>query len=133
MRNRKGYLDIEAVVAIGGILFLIIVICVSCGRSISVGTGDLEYVEVTVVDKAVKNYSNRGTYLVYCEDANREIQVYQITDSLLAGRFNSSDVYGSIRVGKKYRFGVRGARNEIMSWYPNIYEFELISETETEK
>lgn len=133
MKKRKGYLDIEVVIILIGIVIAVIVVFVSCARSISVGTGEMEYIEVTVVDKGIKNYKSKGIYLVYGEDDSEVIHVFQITDSLLAGRFNSSDVYGKIRIGEKYRFGVRGERNEVLSWYPNIYEFELIPGAEKEK
>ena len=56
--------------------------------------------EVTaiVTDKVVKNSSNQSRYLVFTEDKEGNINTYEITDSLLAGRFNSSDLYASIKI-----------------------------------
>ena len=44
--------------------------------------------EVTaiVTDKVVKNSSNQSRYLVFTEDKEGNINTYEITDSLLAGR-----------------------------------------------
>jgi hypothetical protein len=64
--------------------------------------------------------------LVYTKDTNDKIYVYEITDAWLAGRFNSSNVYAGIEVGKTYNFTVGGSRKEFLSWYPNIYEYEIV-------
>lgn len=68
---------------------------------------------ITVTDKMVKN----DTYLIYSEDST-----YEITDSLLRLRFNSSDLYGRMEVGKTYEITVGGKRVPLFSWYPNIYK-----------
>ena len=44
------------------------------------------------------------------------------------GRFNSSDMYAEIEVGKTYKFEVGGSRNELWSWYPNIYKYEEVEQ-----
>ena len=86
--------------------------------------------EVTaiVTDNVVKNSSNQSRYLVFTEDKEGNINTYEITDSLLAGRFNSSDLYASIKIGSEYKFEIGGSRNQFLSWYPNIYFYELIEE-----
>ena len=86
--------------------------------------------EVTaiVTDKVVKNSSNQSRYLVFTEDKEGNINTYEITDSLLAGRFNSSDLYASIKIGSEYKFEIGCSRNQFLSWYPNIYFYELIEE-----
>ena len=86
--------------------------------------------EVTaiVTDKVVKNSSNQSRYLVFTEDKEGNINTYEITDSLLAGRFNSSDLYASIKIGSEYKFEIGCSRNKFLSWYPNIYFYELIEE-----
>lgn len=91
---------------------------------------DMRDVTVTVTDKAVKNDGNSGKYLIFTEDKNGNIATFEITDSLMAGRFNSSDVYAAIKVGETYTFTVGGSRNEFLSWYPNIYGYELVEESE---
>ena len=123
--SRNESSSVVGLLAIGAL----IIMCIVGGfRSCSVGTGELTYIEATVTDKGIKSVSkSEDMYLVYTKTADG-VEVFQITDSWLAGRFDSSDVYASIEVGKTYKFGVRGERNEFMSWYPNIYEFEEIAE-----
>ena len=111
-------------------IFIGIVLLGSLYRSISVGTGALQYKTVTVTDKTVKRGINAKTdlYLIYTKDQNGNVHVFEISDSILAGRFNSSDIYGGIEIGQKYKFGYRGTREPLFSWYPNIYTYELIDD-----
>jgi hypothetical protein len=55
-------------------------------------------------------------YIVYTEEG----EVFENTDSMLFGKFNSSDVYGKLRKGKRYRVSVAGWRVHWMSSYRNI-------------
>ena len=129
MRRKNNFTEI------GYVIFLVIVIVVvgsiglaSCAESCRKGTERREEIG-TVTDKGIKRSGDEDKYLVYTKDENGESQVFEITDSILAGRFNSSDVYAEIEIGKTYEFTVGGSRNQFMSWYPNIYSFE---EVETE-
>ena len=72
---------------------------------------------VVVTDKMVKD----DVYLIYSEDTT-----YEITDSWLYPRFDSSDLYGKIQVGESYRIVVGGSRIPFLSWYPNIYRADKI-------
>lgn len=78
----------------------------------------------TVTGKEVKNKSDNSKYLIYTKDENGEIAVFEITDTLFAWQFNSSDIYAGIEVGKTYKFNIGGSRNKFFSWYPNIYTYE---------
>ena len=67
-------------------------------------------------------------------DPEHLVKSYEITDTPLIGRFNSSDLYAEIEVGKTYEFIVGGNRVPFMSWYPDIYsatEIQVLDE-ETE-
>lgn len=81
---------------------------------------------VTVTDKEVKNKNNDSKYLVYTKDKNGKIFVLEITDSLFALQFDSSDIYAGIEVGCTYKFSIGGSRNKFLSWYPNIYKYNKI-------
>lgn len=59
--------------------------------------------------------STSSKYLVFTDKG-----VYQNTDSLIEGKWNSSDVYGKIREGECYRLETYGWRVQFLSWYPNI-------------
>lgn len=85
---------------------------------------DKREVVVTVIDKGIKNYNKSSYYLIYCTDENQKTQVYQVSDSLFKMRFDSSDVYPNIVIGKTYKFTICGKRLPFLSWYPNIYQYE---------
>lgn len=82
----------------------------------------------TVTDKDIKTSGDDSNYLIFTEKSNGEILVMEIDDSLLAGRWDSSNDYAAIEVGETYKFNVGGFRWEFMSWYPNIFEFEVVAE-----
>ena len=102
------------------VIILIIILC-SIG-SCSMKESNERTVNVTVTDKGIKNYDNKSKYLIYCKNENEDIQVYEITDSLFQGKFNSSDIYASIEIGKEYTFIIRDTRIGLTSTYPNIVE-----------
>jgi len=108
-------------------IFCVISVIVNVHRAISKGTNMRKEIAI-VTDKEVKrvNKNEKDKYLVFCKTEKNETVVYEITDSWIAGRFDSANLYGSIEVGKKYMFTVAGSRNTFMSWYPNIYEAEEI-------
>lgn len=88
---------------------------------------DERTVVVTVTDKGIKNeFKMRSRYLVYCKTAEEKTEVFEISDSILKFRFDSSDMYPNIEAGHTYKFTVCGKRMHLLSWYPNIYEYELI-------
>lgn len=120
------------------ILATIICIAVCLGRAIAKAHNRTEYV-VIVNDKWTKKDSSKDKYLVSVTDIDNESEqmVFEITDSLFAWRWDSSDLYAAIEPGKIYRMTVGGSRVPIFSWYPNIYEADeidvVIDETESEK
>ena len=114
------FIALAVVVAVGGIIY-----------SIAANYNEQTYV-ATVTDKDVKNYNNSSKYLVFTKTEDGETRVFSVEDSLLRFRWNSSDVYGEIEVGKTYRFTVVGFRIEILSMYENIIDFEEISSDSAE-
>lgn len=60
-----------------------------------------------------------GQYLIYTNEGT-----FKIEDSLIFGRFNSSDVYGMMKKGKYYRIKTFGVRSGFLSMYQNIIEVE---------
>lgn len=62
-----------------------------------------------------------GVYLIYTNEGT-----FKIEDSLIFGRFNSSDVYGMMRKGKYYRIKTFGIRSGFLSSYKNIIEVEAL-------
>lgn len=106
----------------GGFIAIIIIFILCMLGSCSIKESNERTVNVTVTDKGIKNYDDKSKYLIYCKNENEDIQVYEITDSLFQGKFNSSDIYASIEIGKEYTFIIRGTRIGLTSTYPNIVE-----------
>ena len=108
-----------------GVLILLIIVA-----SYVVAPFFLDTVQMTVTEKNIKRtpYSNKDRYLIYGKTANDEIVVFENTDQLLWGKFDSTYVYGGIEVGKKYEFTVGGFRIPFLSWHQNIKEYKLVEE-----
>ena len=97
--------------------FLVVVV----GLGLIIGPTAIEYsnnqvIEITIKDKYVKSGSKSGKYLIV--DSNNN--TYQVTDLLFKGKFNSTDIYNQLEIGKTYRVEISGKRIHIFSWYQNI-------------
>ena len=127
MKNSKGSEEMsknnDMFLGIGTLIMIIFIIGCLVGSCVYT-EGNRRKVTVTVTDKGIKNYRsghvNKSLYLIYTKDKNNNIATYKIEDSLIQGKFNSSDIYGSIEGGKTYTFEIAGERNEFLSMYPNI-------------
>ena len=76
---------------------------------------------ITVKDKIVKNYEDDSLYLIFTDKGT-----YEVRDSIVNGRFNSSDMYGRLEKGHTYKVTVIGFRVPLLSWYKNILSAEEI-------
>ncbi len=78
-----------------------------------------ETVRVTVTDKdrqVTRNGDNIDSkYIVFTDK-----EVFENTDNLLKGKFNSSDIQGQLQRGQQYDLQVNGYRSQVMSHYRNI-------------
>lgn len=74
-----------------------------------------ETITITVTDKSVKRYDDKDKYLIYTDKGT-----YEITDTVAYFRYDSSDLYGRMKVGKTYECTVCGWRIPIFSRYKNI-------------
>jgi hypothetical protein len=59
-----------------------------------------------------------GKYLIFTK-----AETFENTDRLVLWKFNSSDLYGLLKVGKAYEAKVVGFRIPFLSWYRNIVSF----------
>jgi len=91
----------------------------------NVWNGTKRDVTITVTDK---NRVCDGTgksvscyYLIYTTSGT-----FKDTDSLLNGKFASSDLYGQLRRNGVYKVQVQGWRIPLMSEYPNIVRIEQV-------
>lgn len=80
------------------------------------------YDTVTKAERVVSKDGKSAQYLVW---GNNE--TYAIRDSAINGRWNSSDLYGKIQVGHKYKFDCVSYRWDVISQYRNILSAEDIT------
>ena len=71
---------------------------------------------VTFKDKWIKYHNNDAKYLVSTTDG----QVFEITDSLIRGRWDSSNFYSDITIGETCTINTQGFRVPFLSDYKNI-------------
>lgn len=87
--------------------------------SIYAYTSSTRQVTVTVANEArVCTGSGNSVsceYLIYTSGGT-----FKDADSLISGKFSSSDLYGQLQIGHRYTLEVRGYRIPILSEYPNI-------------
>lgn len=119
--NNKGniILSLLGVVAIIGIIVLIVFI------GFQFEYGNEQRVTCTVDDKWIKRASgdDEELYLVSCDE-----QVYKISDLLFKGKFDSSNIYAKLKIGKKYELTVTGYRFGYFSSYQNINDYQLVED-----
>ena len=90
---------------------------------------DTEYT-ITVTDKE-RIYTGSGNsssskYLVFGDDDNGNSLVFENTDCLIRGKWNSSNIQGQLKVGNTYKITVIGYRVPFLSWYQNIIKIEEV-------
>ena len=111
----------------------IIVIAIVIGLIVDiVGSFNDHTYAITVTDKERIIEQNGddidSKYLIYGTDKKGQDYVFENTDSLFRGKFNSSDVYGSIKKDKTYEVTVVGYRVQFLSWYENIIKYKELKE-----
>ena len=115
MKNERGSLEIWGIVA------LVVLALVGYGIYAFSWYGTSETRACTVVDKQATAKQEGGTkYIVFTEDCGQ----LQVADDIFLGNYNSTDVYGGIKVGTSYYFKTVGWRNGFFSAYPNIDEVQ---------
>lgn len=121
MSNRSllGYLTAIALVIIA--VIAVPVINFSNDHTYTVTITDKERVTTQVAEGQTDS-----KYLIYGEDKNGKTHVFEDTDTLFRGKFNSSDVYGALKKGETYELTVIGFRVHILNWYENIIDFKVV-------
>lgn len=113
--NKLGCLGfiLVAILVIGGIFF-----------GASANYNEHTYT-ITITDKERVYDKDESKYLIFGEDVKTgETRVFQNTDSFFRGKFDSSNVYGSLKEGETYTVTVVGYRFPLFSWYENIIKYE---------
>lgn len=113
-------MDLEDyLVLLYGLIVILMLLFVLAGTIM--GYLNPEEFEIIVSDKYVKG--KNGQYFIIDENKN----AYTIQDLFFKGKFNSTDLYNQMEIGKKYKIETTGYRIHFLSEYRNInkiYELE---------
>ena len=101
------------------VIIVILLVIVSIGIEVAMSFNDHTYT-ITITDKERVNVDDDSKYLVFGKTSNGEVVVLENTDTLVRGKFNSSNLYGQIEIGQTYTFTVVGFRFPLFSIYENI-------------
>ncbi len=121
MKNNKRNAILEII--IGAIIIGLIIGIIKWSWEITYG--NIQTIEITVKDKYIKrsgSSKSNDTYLIVDTDKN----TYQITDLTFIGKWNSTDLYNELEIGKKYEITTSGIRNQFWSMYQNINKIKEI-------
>lgn len=116
--NKRG--DIEDFMGIAAILFtlficLLVVGLIAYSMIYAITTGEET---ITIKDKWEKYSGGDAKYLLSTTNG----QVFQITDTVVKWRFDSSNLYARIDVGDTCKIQTQGWRFPLLSDYKNILE-----------
>lgn len=73
------------------------------------------------INKPLAEGGFESFYLVYTDKGT-----YKVVDDLIIFRWNSSDVYGSLKQGSCYSLSAYGLRVPFFSWYKNMYNTKQV-------
>lgn len=121
MRRNKFRFNLMATV-----ICIFIVAVIACLGFCVTGIFNTDTYVVTVTDKERVNNGDSSKYLVYADTEDGESLVFENTDSLFHGKFNSSNVQGKLKEGKTYELTVCGYRIPFLSSYQNIINVEEV-------
>lgn len=112
------------------VVIIVLLIVLSIFTSLYSSFNDTTY-EVTITDKEritqPCNGKAKSKYIVYADSTEGESLVFENTDKLIRGKFNSSNIQGMLKVGNAYKLTVIGVRIPFFSYYQNIIEVEEIN------
>lgn len=92
-----------------------------------------EWVTVTIWDKEREGRSDGSGGTTYTYMVHTDLESFTNSDSVLAFKFDSSDVQRQLREGQEYRLLVTGFRIPVLSMYRNILDYQdVIEDTDPE-
>lgn len=113
------------VVCMGLILSTIII------NQIFFNFNDAEYI-ITITDKerVYDKDSSSSKYLVFGDDENGNSLVFENTDCIIRGKWNSSNIQGQFVKGNMYKITVVGYRIPFFNMYQNIIDLKKLKSNE---
>jgi len=102
------------------IVIIFIAVCIiTIGCTAAFTYNDHTYIG-TVTDKERINTEDGSYYLIFTEDIYGCMHVLKNEDNILRMKVDSSNIYGSLKIGETYNFTVIGYRIPLFSMYENI-------------
>ena len=75
---------------------------------------------VTIANKRVITSGNIDTYLIYTQEEDGNIKIFENSNSLLEFKIHSDDVYWGLIINRKYEIKAYGLSIPLISYYQNI-------------
>jgi hypothetical protein len=111
------------IITITTILLLLIIFGISsCAKQIYKNV----YYKTRVINKTVITANCESYYLIIGKH-NNKIEPFADDDAGSRLKFNSTDIYAELKVGKIYCFKTNWFRSPLFSWYKNILEIAPMS------
>ncbi|AND83877.1 DUF1523 family protein [Clostridium tyrobutyricum] len=73
-----------------------------------------------------KKSKNKTIYLIYTQMDNGTVKVFKNINSFPELKFNSQDIYGGLRINRKYKIRAYGLRIPLLSSYENIVKVQAV-------
>lgn len=108
------------------VIVAFVLLLLSINLYVTYGTVTTVVATVSEKERIVQSDGDGGVtskYLIFTD-----MGVFENTDSMLQGKFNSSDYQNKIKIGNTYRFKVNGYRIPFLSTYQNILGFEEVKQ-----
>lgn len=115
LNQRGSVLAVVSIVAVIVVVVTIIVAAITIGVYKSTHHTQRTF---TLNDKAIITTNSNGNghqYMFFTDQGT-----FKDTDSVLNRKYNSSDLYGQLKVGHKYTCDTTGFRWDVGSEYPNL-------------
>jgi len=125
MKRKMNKYKLFMVVCMGLILSTIII------NQIFFNFNDAEYI-ITITDKerVYDKDSSSSKYLVFGDDENGNSLVFENTDCIIRGKWNSSNIQGQFVKGNMYKITVVGYRIPFFNMYQNIIDLKKLKSNE---
>ena len=125
MKRKMNKYKLFMVVCMGLILSTIII------NQIFFNFNDEEYI-ITITDKerVYDKDSSSSKYLVFGDDENGNSLVFENTDCIIRGKWNSSNIQGQFVKGNMYKITVVGYRIPFFNMYQNIIDLKKLKSNE---
>lgn len=130
MKTRKNKMNVKLfIMAVYTILFAVFMIGPVFLTSFVTAFNDHE-ATITVTDKERVNASSSSYYLVFGKDEYGNVVVYENSDEILRGKWDSSTLQAGLEIGETYNVVLVGYRIPFWSMYENILEIEKVTSYE---